>query len=302
MMRKANLVRIMVLIVIISASWLTATAKRGCAGDLDEVRKAGKLRHLGIVYANFVTREKTGLDVELMQMFSKHIGVAYEFVESDWKNILPDLIGKSVIPRGQSEVEITGEAPVRGDVIATGFTILPWREKLVDFSQKTFPTGVWLIARSDSPIKPIKPTENINKDITAVKRKLSGMSVLTLKNSCLDPDLYGLGNINAIVKLFPADQNLDGMIPAVLAKMADTTLMDVPVALIALENWPGEIKVIGPISPPQKMACAFAKTSPGLRQAFDQFLRKCKADGSYKKLVKKYYPSVFLYYPDFITH
>jgi len=302
MMRQSNLIGIITLIVVISGGWITAMTEKGCAGDLHEVRKAGKLRYLGIVYANFVTKEKTGLDVELMQLFSKHIGVTYEFVESDWKNILSDLIGKSVIPRGQSEVEITGEAPIRGDVIATGFTILPWRGKAVDFSEMTFPTGVWLIARSDSPILPIIPTEDIYKDIKAVKKKLSGRSVLTLENSCLAPDLYGLGNISATVKMFPADQNLDGMIPVVLAKMADTTLMDVPVALIALGNWPGEIKVIGPISLPQKMACAFAKTSPDLRRAFDQFLRKCKADGRYKELIKKYYPSVFLYYPEFLKH
>jgi hypothetical protein len=58
--------------------------------------------------------------------------------------------------------------------------------------------------------------------------------------------------------------------------MTDTALMDVPVALIALEQWPGEIKVIGPISLQQGMACAFPKSSPNLRRAFNEFFIQCK--------------------------
>ena len=37
------------------------------AGDIAEVMKSGKLRHLGIPYANFVSKNyDAGLDVELM--------------------------------------------------------------------------------------------------------------------------------------------------------------------------------------------------------------------------------------------
>lgn len=269
--------------------------------ELNQILKNGKLRHLGIVYANFVTEDMTGLDVELMRGFAKHLGVAYEFVETDWRNILPDLTGMVVRPQGE-DVEIIGEGPVRGDVIATGFTILPWREKVVNFSDTTFPTGVWLISRADSPLRPIAPTGDIHSDIAEVKAELNGVSVLGLKDSCLDPALYDLNITGAGIRLFPADRNLNEMIPSVIAKMADTTLMDVPVALIALEKWPGEIKVVGPVSPHQGMACAFAKDAPELRRAFGAFFDKLKADGRYKALVQKYYPSLFLYYPDFLTN
>jgi ABC-type amino acid transport substrate-binding protein len=50
------------------------------------------------------------------------------------------------------------------------------------------------------------------------------------------------------------------------------------------------------------MGCAFAKTSPALRQAFNQFLEKLKADGSYLALVRRYYPKVFNYYRDFFDN
>lgn len=271
--------------------------KTGYCGDLDEVLKAGKLRHLGIVYANFITDTKVGLDVELMQLFAAHLGVKYEFVESNWTNILPDLTGQIVKPKGD-DIEIVGGSPIRGDIIATGFTQLNWRKKIVNYSEMTFPTGVWLIARADSPLQPIVPTDDITKDIELVKKNLKDISVLGLKDSCLDPSLYQLEKTGAAIQLFPIDRDLSEMIPSMMARMADTTLMDVPVALIALEKWPGQIKVVGPISEAQTMACAFPKTSPNLLAAFNKFFSQIKADGSYKRIIEKYYPSLFVYYPD----
>ena len=288
----------MFLLILAAAIVFPAAGSDVWGGDLEEILKAGKLRHLGIPYANFVTDDRAGLDVELMQLFAARLGVAYEFVETNWQDVVSDLTGKVVKPMGE-DVEIVGERPVRGDIIATGFTILPWRKKIVDFSRPTFPTGVWLIARADSALQPIKPTGDISEDINAVKGALQGKSVLALKDSCLDPNLYGMSETGAEVKLFPSDRNLNEMIPAVMARNADTTLMDVPVALIALEKWPGEIKVVGPISPPQEMACAFPKSSVNLRRAFDDFFLQCETDGTYERLVRKYYPSVFSYYGDF---
>lgn len=272
-------------------------AKAGYCGDLDAVLKAGKLRHLGIVYANFITDTKAGLDAELMQLFAAHLGVKYEFVETNWTNILPDLTGQIVKPKGD-DIEIVGESPIRGDIIATGFTELNWRKKIVNYSEMTFPTGVWLIARADSPLQPIVPTDDITKDIELVKNNLKTLSVLGLKDSCLDPSLYKLEKTGAAIQLFPLDRDLSEMIPAVMARTADTTLMDVPVALIALEKWPGQIKVVGPISEAQTMACAFPKTSPNLLAAFNTFFSQIKADGSYRRIVEKYYPSLFVYYPE----
>ena len=280
--------------------FLSMASALAYGGDLDDVLKAGKLRHLGIPYANFVSSQGDGLDVELMQQFAAHLGVAYEFVQSSWSTIISDLTGKTIRPQGD-EVVITGRSKVRGDVIATGFTVLSWRRKIVDFAGPSFPTGVWLISRADSALNPVKPSGSIQNDIDAVKAGLQGKSVLALKDSCLDPGLYHLEKTGAVIQLMDPDRDLDEMIPLVLARTTDTTLMDVPVALIAMEKWPGEIKVVGPISLQQKMAPAFTKSSPSLRAAFETFFERFKADGSYKRLVNKYYPTVFTYYPDFFS-
>lgn len=294
---RRRFVEIFITVLILMLTLLTTPV---FGRDLDEVQKSGKLRHLGIPYANFISLQGDGLDMELMQLFATHIGVTYEFVPSTWGTIIADLTGKYVRPRGD-DVVITGKTPVKGDVIAAGFTKLKWRQKVLAFASATFPTGVWLIARANSVMSPITPSGDVVKDIDLVKAGLKGQTVLALKDSCLDPQLYHLETAGAIIRLLAPERNLDEMIPLVIAGSADTTLMDVPVALIALEKWPGKIKVVGPVSQQQEMAPAFNKSSPRLREAFETFFERCKKDGTYFRLVRKYYPTVFSYYPDFFT-
>ena len=97
-----------------------------CAADLAEIKQRGEIRHIGIRYANFVTGDGNGLDVELMQGFAKRIGVSYKLVYSDFYSVTRDLLGKDVV-RKDGQVTLTGDYPVKGDVISTGFTMLPWR-------------------------------------------------------------------------------------------------------------------------------------------------------------------------------
>ena len=280
---------VMAMLMIISAGFASGA-------DLPVIKKRGVLRHIGVPYANFVTGSGDGLDVELVQLFTQNIGVKYEYVKTDWKNVIGDLVGKRVKPKGK-DVEILDDVPIRGDIIANGLTILPWRQKVVKYSTPTFPTQVWLMARADSSMKPIKPSGDILKDIAAVKVLVKGRSVLGVANTCLDPALYGLKKAGAEVRLFSG--NLNELAPAVINREAEATILDVPDALIALDKWPGKIKVIGPISPRQVMGLAFAKTTPRLREAFNRFFEECKKDGTYPRLVKKYYPAVFSYYPEF---
>jgi ABC-type amino acid transport substrate-binding protein len=91
------------------------------------------------------------------------------------------------------------------------------------------------------------------------------------------------------------------MAPAILRGDAETSLLDVPDALVALEKWPAKIKVIGPISEPQVMGVAFRKESPLLREAFDRYLAAIRADGTYRRLVEQYYPAVPDYFPEFFA-
>lgn len=265
-------------------------------GALDTIRARGELRHLGVRYANFVTGPGEGLDADVVRLFAERLGVQYVFVESDWPRIIPDLLGHGLVHDGD-RVRPGDPQPRRGDLIATGLTVLPWREQVVAFSRPTFPTQIWLIAPADSPLQPIAPSRDLARDIEATRSMLDRLSVLAKDNTCLAPDLYDLEATGAEVVPF-ADQ-LKFMAPAVLSGQAATTILDVPDALVALRLYPQRLKVLGPISPPQQMAAAFAPADRDLREAYDVFLAEIMADGTYDDLIDRYYPAVRQFFPDF---
>jgi ABC-type amino acid transport substrate-binding protein len=117
----------------------------------------------------------------------------------------------------------------------------------------------------------------------------------------VDPRLYDLEShgITPVVKDHVV--NLNQMVPAILNHEAQSTLLDVPDALIALQKWPGQIKVIGPVTGLQTMAAAFPKDSPELRAAFNDYLREKILDGTYMRLVETYYPAAIYYFESYFA-
>jgi ABC-type amino acid transport substrate-binding protein len=285
---------------LISCLALCITVTSLFAQDLADVRKEGVLRHLAIPYANFYTGRGDGLDVELIRGFAREIGVRYELVETSWQHVFGDLTGQNACRDGD-KARFLDTVPIRGDIIANGMTILPWRKEIVRFSTPAFPSGVWLVARADSNLTPIRPSGNLAEDIARVKAQLAGHSVMVLPSTCLDPGLYGMQKTGAIIKVQPPERKLNELVPAILNNDAEATLLDVPDALIALARWPGRVKVIGPISKKQEMAAAFRKDSPELLAAFNRYFKKISANGTYQRMVKKYYPTVFRYSADFFA-
>jgi len=275
-------------------------ASAAIAVDLKEIQASGVLRHLGIRYANFVKADGTGFDVELAKGFAKYIGVRYELVYTNFYDVIRDLLGKEVVRNGDS-VTLVGDYPVRGDMIATGFTVLPWRQKVVLYSEPTFPSQVLLVARKDSPFNSVTSQGDLSAEIAKTRDVLGRRSLLVMERTCLDPANYGLKGKGLDLRTYTASTNLDEMVPELLKGDVDFTLLDVPDAVIDLQRWAGRIKVIGPISEHQDLAAAFSQSSPELRAAFDAYLRVIRADGTYDKLVNSYYPGIRRYFPDFFT-
>lgn len=292
-------------ITAIGVITVTVMSSSVWSNDLKEIRERGVLRHIGVPYANFVSyieqgemQTLTGFDVDIVRGFAQSLGVRYEYVPAQWSNMIGKLNGQHA--HYQEKGAVLGETtPIEGDLIANGVTILDWRAEVVDFSQDYFPSGVWVVSRTDSSLSPIKPTGSIEEDIDMVKNLIDGREVLALEHSCLDPHLYDLYDTGAKVILPDGHRLLNEMVPAIMKNDAESTLLDVADTLIALEKWPGEIKVIGPISENQKMAVAFRKNSPELREAFDSYLNLIKKNGTYETLVKKYYPSIYYFYNDY---
>lgn len=272
------------------------------SSDLKEIKDRGELQHLGVIYANFVRKTAEGfdgLDVEVMQLFAADLGVEYKLVHTTWDTLFTDLTGRKKDLKTQTFNKKQTEI-IKGDIIANGLTILPWRQELVVFSEPTFPTGIWLIASAKSTLKPIKPSGDISLDTKNVKSLMAGRTVLTMDDTCLASNLYNLKQTRAQIKYYTQTKSINDLAQAMLNGMAESTLLDIPDAMVALQQWPGDIKIIGPVTETQTMGVAVNKSSPQLLNKFNQFLYQIQKDGTYRKLVEKYYPSVFLYFENFL--
>ena len=127
-------------------------------------------------------------------------------------------------------------------------------------------------------MKPIKPSGDIRQDIELTKNLLSGRKIFDVPNTCLDAGLYNLREKGPVVEHFKG--GLNDIAPAVIAGKAEMTLLDVPDALVALEKFPQELKIIGPLSEEQGMGVGFAQGSPELQQEFDSFFGEIWSKGS----------------------
>ena len=275
-------------------------ASLASAATLKDIQARGEIRHLGIRYANFVTGEGDGFDVDLVRGFAREIGVRYTLVYTDFYTVLRDLLGHDVVNRG-GVVTLEGNYPVRGDMIAAGFTVLPWREQVVLYSEPTFPSQVLLVARAASAYSPIQGSPDTAHDIAETKGLIGTHSLLVMERTCLDPGNYDLKGKGLDLRAYARSTNLNEMVPALLNGEAEFTLLDVPDAILDLQKWAGKIKVLGPISPEQQLAAAFPKNAPDLRDAFNRYLHRVRADGTYAALVLKYYSGVRRFFPDFFV-
>lgn len=289
--RASRLTRIVFFVVLLVFSQVACPL-----AGVKEIKEKGILRHLGVPYARFVIGSGDGLSTDLVKGFADYLGVRYEYVQTSWATVISDLTGKTYrIVDGK--VILTGDCPIKGDVIGNGLTIIPWRQELLDYSTPTFPSGVWLIARGDSPLMPIQPSTSMADDIEKVKTLINGVSVLCMPGTCLDPKLYQFDTTGA--KWVPLHLKMYEFAPAVINKDAECSLLDVADAMIALEKWPGQLKVVGPVSPLQEMGCGFRKTDTDLRERFNEYLKLLRTDGRYMQQVHHYYPGIVGYFPRF---
>ena len=146
-------------------------------------------------------------------------------------------------------------------------------------------------------MRPIRPGAKVEDDIAAVKALLAGRKLLGVPSTCLDPSLYRLQETRA--KLVLKNVKLDEVAPALIEGGGELALLDVADAMIALQKWPGALKVIGPLSPRQEMGVAFRRGAPALKASFDAYLAAARRDGTYDRWVKAYFPEAPTFFPEF---
>src|SRR3981081_176201 len=118
-----------------------------------------------------------------MKGFVKRICFSYKLVYSDFYSVIRDLLGKDVV-RKNGEVTLAGDYPIKGDVISTGFTVTPWREVILLYSEPTLPSQVLLVAPADSDLQPIEDGADLAADIANTRKAIGTKSQLMMKGIC----------------------------------------------------------------------------------------------------------------------
>jgi ABC-type amino acid transport substrate-binding protein len=265
-----------------------------CSADLVEIKEKGELRHLGVPYANFVTGDEEGLDTQILRLYCEKIGVKYRYVRSDWDTVIGDLSGRKITVRGD-KVEVLENVPVKGDIIGNGLTIIPWRQEVINYSIPYFPSAIWVVARADSPLNPIRPSGDANKDEQETRALLRGKDVLSIRNTCVDIKLYQLDDAKPIYK---EGITLNDLAAVLIKGDAEISILDVPDALVALDKFPGKIKILGAITRKQAMGFGISKDAPQLLASFNEFLGQLKNSGKLSQLITTYYPGIDKYFPE----
>ncbi len=189
------------------------------------------MRHIGIRYANFVTDKGQGLDLEIVRGFARHIGVSYELVYSDFYHVGRDPLGQDVVSEGGKALLI-GSYTVKYDMIATGFTILPWREGVLLCSKAAFPSQVPLVKRTDSPLRPFARQTSLAREIEATRELIGRKSLLVMERTGRDPANDGLKGEGIDLRAHTDSTDLHDMVPAMLRSEGELALLDVPDAVL----------------------------------------------------------------------
>jgi len=111
----------------------------------------------------------------------------------------------------------------------------------------------------------------------------------------------GVARIPCGLQALAKSTKLDEMLPVLLHKEVETTLLDVPDAILDLKKRAGQTQGLGPISEHPDLAAAFPKDAAEPRKAFDEYLVRIKADGTCDRLVDEYCPGIRRCFPEFFV-
>jgi polar amino acid transport system substrate-binding protein len=195
----------------------------------------------------------TGFDIELVDAIAAASGLKVEWVNIDFKGLIPALIAN------------------RADMAASAIYITPPRQQVVDFSEPYYAGGlVALVKRSNAAIA--KPADLAGKQVT--------VQVGTKSVSFLQQNYPKAHEVQV--------EKNDEMFNLVEVGRADAAVTGKPAALLYAKTHP-DMKVLPEPLTHEEYGFAIRKDEPDLLKTVNAGLQKVKADGTYNKLVVKWF-------------
>lgn len=198
--------------------------------------------------------KRTGFDIELVEALGVAMGRKIEWIDIDFKGLIPALISK------------------RADLAMSAIYITDERKKVVDFSDPYFAGGLVVLTTKAGPIKTLK-----DFDGRRVSVQVGTKSVGYLKENYPK------------VERVEVEKNQE-MFNLVEIGRADAAVTGKPAAKIFAQAKP-TLTVLAEQLTTEDYGIAVRKDAPEIRAAVNAALKKIKADGTYDKLVTKWFES-----------
>ncbi|MEO7953191.1 MAG: glutamine ABC transporter substrate-binding protein [Polaromonas sp.] len=197
--------------------------------------------------------KRTGFDIELVEALAKAMGKQVEWVDIDFKGLIPGLISR------------------RFDMAVSAIYITDERKKAVDFSNSYYAGGLVVMTKTGN---------------TSIKKltDLDGKKVSVQ---------VGTKSVGYLEEHYPKVQRVEveknqEMFNLVDIGRADAAVTGKPAAYQYLRTRPG-MRVLEEQLTTEEYGIALRKDSPELTRSVNTALAKLKADGTYAAIVKKWF-------------
>ncbi|XBS68461.1 transporter substrate-binding domain-containing protein [Acerihabitans sp. KWT182] len=197
--------------------------------------------------------QRTGFDIDLANALSARLGRAMNYTDMDFKAMVPSVLAG------------------RQDIVLSAIYITDDRKKVVDFTDPYFSAGlVVMVKKGETGIK--TPADLAGKRV-AVQVGTKSIAVLN--------DNYP--------KAVPVEvEKNEEMFNALETGRADAVVTGKPAALLYAKSRGTTVLLPEPLTH-EDYGIAVSKREPELRQALNKALREIRADGTYERLVQKWF-------------
>lgn len=197
--------------------------------------------------------KRTGFDIELMEAIAKNMGKQIEWVDIDFKGLIPGLMSK------------------RFDMAVSAIYITDERKKVVDFTDPYYAGGLVVM---------VKDNNAAIKKLTDLDGKKVSVQV-------------GTKSVSYLAEKFPKVQRVEveknqEMFNLVDIGRADAAVTGKPAAYQYVRTR-GGLRVLEEQLTTEEYGMALRKDTPELTKAVNASIAKLKADGTYAAIVKKWF-------------
>ncbi|OZI74749.1 transporter substrate-binding domain-containing protein [Bordetella genomosp. 12] len=196
--------------------------------------------------------KRTGFDIELVEALGQAMGKKIEWIDIDFKGLIPALQAG------------------RADIAVSAIYITDDRKKVVDFTDPYYAGGLVVVTKKDGAIKSVKDLDGHKVSVQV-----------------------GTKSVNYLRDNFPKVQRIEveknqEMFNLVQIGRSDAAVTGKPAAKLFAQST-ADLTVLAEQVTTEEYGIAIPKSKPELTAEMNAALKKIKADGTYDRLVNKWF-------------